>query len=74
MQRYANLSGNSGVTGYEIRPAAIVVRFQGGERYEYTEASASAGVIAAMQQLARSGRGLSTFIAQHRPGVARRLP
>ena len=74
MKRYRNLSGDSGVVAYEIRPAAIVVQFQGGEKYEYTELSAGAVVIAAMQQLARSGRGLSTFIAQHRPGYARTLP
>jgi hypothetical protein len=74
MKRYRNLSGNSGVAAYDIRPAAIVVQFQGGEKYEYTEDSAGAVVVTAMQQLARSGRGLSTFIARHRPGYARRLP
>jgi hypothetical protein len=74
MTDYRNLSGNSGVAAYEIRPAAILVRFQNGEAYEYTEFSAGAALVRTMQQLARSGRGLSTFIAQHRPGYANKSP
>ncbi|HEV7837241.1 MAG TPA: hypothetical protein VGO75_04170 [Gemmatimonadaceae bacterium] len=74
MKRYGNLSGDSGVIAYEIRPAAIVVQFKSGEEYEYTEHSAGADVITVMQQLARSGRGLSTFIARHQPGYAGKRP
>lgn len=73
MKRYANRSGESGVIAYEDRPGAIVVQFQGGERYEYTNRSAGASIVADMQRLARSGQGLSTFIARHRPPYARRL-
>lgn len=73
MKRYGNLSGNSGVVAYEVRPAAIRVRFRSGEVYEYTEESAGPEAVAAMQQLAQAGRGLSTFIAQRRPGYARAL-
>jgi hypothetical protein len=73
MKRYANVSGESGVIAYDERPGLIVVQFQGGEKYEYTARSAGASVVADMQRLARAGRGLSTFIAKHRPGFARRL-
>jgi len=73
MKRYANRSGESGVVAYDDRPGAIVVQFQGGETYEYTAGSAGASVVADMQRLARSGRGLSTYIAKHRPAFARRL-
>jgi len=71
LKRYANLSGQSGVTAYEVRGAAIVVQFQGGERYEYTASSAGGAAVAQMQHLARTGRGLSTYIARHRPGYER---
>jgi hypothetical protein len=73
MKRYANVSGESGVIAYDERPGLIVVQFQGGEKYEYTARSAGASVVADMQRLARAGRGLSTFIAKHRPRFARRL-
>jgi hypothetical protein len=72
MKRYANLSGHSGVVAYEDRPGAIVIQFDGGETYEYTDRSAGASVVAEMQQLARSGKGLSSFIAKHKPGFVRR--
>lgn len=71
MKPYANLSGDSGVVAYDLRPAAILVRFRGGEVYEYSHDSAGAAVVMTMQQLARAGRGLSTFIARQRPGFVR---
>ena len=71
MKRYANLSGHSGVVAYETHRGAIVVEFQGGERYAYTASSAGADAVAEMQRLARAGRGLSTYIAQQRPGYER---
>jgi hypothetical protein len=78
MQRYSNRSGESGVVAYEIgkdpEAPAIIVEFFGGDRYLYTGASAGAENIATMQELAREGRGLSTFISQHvRERYARKL-
>lgn len=74
MQRYRNTSGESGVVAYDIDANAITVRFTGGDCYLYTERSAGAENIAKMQELAREGRGLSTFISQHiRSRYARKL-
>ena len=64
MQRYKNLSGESGVLAYEIGDRAITVRFSGGDRYLYTDQSAGADNIAEMQRLATLGSGLSTYISQ----------
>lgn len=64
MQRYKNLSGESGVLAYEIGVRSITVRFAGGARYLYTNQSAGADNIAEMQRLATLGTGLSTFISQ----------
>ena len=64
MQRYKNLSGESGVVAYEIGKRSITVRFMNGDRYVYTDQSAGADNIAEMQRLATLGSGLSTFISQ----------
>jgi hypothetical protein len=65
MQRYGNQSRESGVVAYDIDAGRIIVQFRNGDRYLYTEDSAGAANIATMQALARTGRGLSTFISQH---------
>ncbi|HEY0178735.1 MAG TPA: hypothetical protein VGC30_03755 [Dokdonella sp.] len=74
MQRYANLSGESGIVAFEIGDGSLVVEFverDGAERYyRYTAASAGAKNLAEMQRRARRGRGLATFIAQHAPPYA----
>jgi hypothetical protein len=64
MQRYKNLSGESGVIAYDIGDRSITIRFTGGDRYLYTDQSAGAENIAEMQRLATLGSGLSTFISQ----------
>jgi hypothetical protein len=61
MERYGHLR-NSGVTGYEIGPGSIAVQFQDGHVYLYTDQSAGSGNIQQMHSLARSGRGLNSFI------------
>jgi hypothetical protein len=63
MRNYANLSGDSGVSGYDIGAAGVIVRFVDGTRYRYTAASAGAANLKEMKRLAEAGRGLSTFIA-----------
>ena len=65
MQRYGNASRESGVVAYDIDAGQIIVQFRNGDRYLYTEDSAGAANIAKMQELARAGRGLSSFISQH---------
>jgi hypothetical protein len=65
MQRYGNQSRESGVVAYDIDAGQIIVQFRNGDRYLYTEDSAGAANIARMQELAKAGRGLSSFIGQH---------
>jgi hypothetical protein len=65
MQRYKNGGGESGVVAYDIDAGQIIVQFRNGERYLYTEESAGAANVAKMQELARTGHGLSSFISQH---------
>ncbi len=64
MQRYRNLSGESGVVAYEAGDDFIRVRFAGGDIYRYDQTRPGARHVAQMKRLAQSGRGLSTYISQ----------
>jgi hypothetical protein len=61
MTPYANLGGDSGVVGYDTGPDFIVVYFQDGSAYRYTERSAGRAHIATMQRLAQAGQGLNAY-------------
>jgi hypothetical protein len=65
MEKYKNLSGNSGVVAYEIGSDSIIVEFEDGGTYLYTKHSAGAANIKQMKLLAKAGRGLSTFIVNN---------
>ena len=54
-----------GVTGYEIGPDFIVVRFRRGDRYLYNYKIPGRDDVERMKKLAVAGRGLSTFISRH---------
>jgi hypothetical protein len=62
MDRYRNLSGASGVVCYDIAGDAITVEFQDGSAYLYNAMKPGLRVVQQMQQLARAGRGLNSFI------------
>jgi hypothetical protein len=65
MQRYKNLSHESGVIAYEIRSSGIILQFADGSRYLYTYASTGRDHVQEMKQLAAKGRGLTTYVNQH---------
>jgi hypothetical protein len=65
MERYKNLSRDSGVVAYEIGRDSVTVKFHDGATYLYTYASAGEPNVEQMKVLAVTGRGLSTFIARH---------
>ena len=62
MEQYKNLSGQSGVSSYEIGNDSIKVRFKDGHVYLYNNASAGRTNIEHMKSLAIAGRGLNSFI------------
>jgi hypothetical protein len=67
MERYANLSGKSGVVAYQTGPHSIIVEFnsRSDRYYLYDLSSNRFEDIQEMERRARAGRGLSTYIAQH---------
>jgi len=73
LKRYRNLSGDSGVTDYEIGVDYIRVRFEDGRIYVYDYRRPGQHYVDEMKSLAVAGRGLSTYISQHaRKGYARK--
>ena len=64
MERYLNLSGDSGITDYEIGTDFIRVRFGGGSTYRYSHLRPGQHHVDRMKALAVAGRGLGTYISQ----------
>lgn len=65
MKPYRNLSGDSGVAGYELGRNFIGVRFRSGEEYRYEAGRIGRKHLDAMRQLAEAGKGLATYINAH---------
>ncbi len=66
METYKNLGGTSGVAGYEIGADRIAVAFKGNSRvYVYSYGRAGKDNVEKMKVLARSGRGLNSFIMRN---------
>lgn len=65
VERYNNLGGNSGVSGYEIGADFIRVEFERDGTYLYDYATTGAEHVEHMKVLARTGQGLGTYITQN---------
>lgn len=74
MQPYKNVSGTSGVAAFEPGDLYIDIEFQDGHRYRYDYAKPGQREVETMKSLARTGKGLATFINQNvRERFARKL-
>jgi hypothetical protein len=71
--RYSNRSGDSGVRAYKLIRSGIQIQFNSGRPYEYTVALTGANHVEAMRGLAEQGRGLASYISQHRDLKFRKL-
>jgi dTDP-4-dehydrorhamnose reductase len=73
---YANLSGDSGITNYEIVGSSIIIEFvHRNYRYVYNTTKPGPEHVKTMMNLAKQGKGLATYISQHvGPTYARRIP
>lgn len=61
---YNNISGRSGISGYDIEDDAITIYFKDGNQYRYTYLSAGRFEVDEMKQLAQQGEGLNAYINQ----------
>lgn len=66
---YANLSGRSGVAGYDLYPDGISVHFKSGQTYTYSDLSAGTQMVAQIKALAVGGLGLNRFLTANKPGT-----
>jgi hypothetical protein len=66
VQPYQNLSGNSGIVEFKNQPDFIIVRFARGDLYVYMSEILGRRHVEEMKRLAVAGKGLSTYITQHR--------
>jgi len=64
MERYANRSGNSPITGFQIEDESLTVWF-GRKPYTYSYNRAGSMHVETMKRLAKSGSGLSAYITRN---------
>jgi hypothetical protein len=62
MERYKNLSGDSGILAYEIGAAQITIEFLDGKKYLYDYKKPGKKDVEKMKALAVKGKGLATYI------------
>ena len=68
MQSYSNTGGNSNIIGYRSEQFDwIQVYFSDGSNYTYTADSCGESAIDEMLRLAKSGKGLNSFISRNKP-------
>lgn len=69
MEKYKNVSGQSGIVLYQIGSDYITVQFKSGRAtlYLYSYRSAGKAAVEVMKSLARNGKGLHSYIATHSP-------
>ena len=65
MEKYRDLSGNSGVTAYESLEDGIVLQFGGEEFYLYDYLKPGKDLVENMKVLAEKGVGLTTYVNQN---------
>jgi hypothetical protein len=66
MEKYRNLSADSGVTAYETGPDYILVQFSGSsDVYRYSYRKAGKVHVEQMKALAKAGKGLSGYISRY---------
>ncbi len=72
---YQSTNPNTGVLNYEILGSTLTLEFQNAKhRYVYGPAAPGARQVAKMIELARAGKGLSTYIVQHVESYQAKLP
>ena len=65
MQKYQNISGNSGVSYFEIGEDYIKVWFHNAKPYIYNDRRPGRLHVDKMKTLATAGQGLATYINQY---------
>jgi hypothetical protein len=62
LERYKNISGNSGILAYETRTDFIKIKFSDGGTYRYDYSRPGKIHVEQMKRLAPKGKGLATYV------------
>jgi hypothetical protein len=65
MQAYRDWDQDSGITHYEILEDSILIKFRGGNTYQYHESCIGLHHLKELKQLAANGDGLNKYINQN---------
>jgi hypothetical protein len=65
MQSYKNQGRDTGVIAYQISDEGIYVEFRDSSVYLYTAESTGVAAIEKMKDLAKKGKGLTTYINRY---------
>jgi hypothetical protein len=65
LNKYKDLSGSSGVTGYKSVPNGIILQFKHKELYLYDNSKPGKRHVEQMKILAERGKGLTTYVNQN---------
>jgi hypothetical protein len=65
MQSYKNQGRDTGVIAYQISDEGIYVEFRDNSVYLYTAESTGVAAIEKMKDLAKKGKGLTTYINRY---------
>ncbi len=65
MKPYRHQAGNTGISGFHVKPDSIAIQFKDGSIYLYDSRRPGKKHVEAMKELARAGKGLTTYVNQH---------
>jgi hypothetical protein len=65
LERYKDLSGSGGITGYKFLDDGIMLQFKYRDLYLYDDKKPGKGHIEQMKILAKRGKGLTTYVNQN---------
>jgi len=69
MERYKNVSGWSGVVGYEIGEDYIRIQFKNSKILKYSYGSAGKDQVEQMKLIAQNGQNLNSFVRTYAVGM-----
>lgn len=65
LNRYKDISGGGGITGYQFVPNGIILQFKHKDLYLYDNSKPGENHVQQMKILAKKGKGLTTYVNQH---------
>jgi len=65
LEKYDDLSGRGGITGYKLLDRGIILEFKRKDLYLYDETKPGEGHVEQMKVLAQKGKELTTYVNKY---------